>query len=200
MVRVDLRKTIIATSLVALAISGLTGCASPSSGSTVPGTYPDVSLAETKSPAQLLRNEAASRLPEAAIGQIIEAQDTSVACLSENDDPEGTVRSWHSIVNVLIVDDGTFEVNTLANDLVASFVDQGWQARSLGGNATSVRKFLESADSLADIQVSGLAPDPNRPSTAMEDAVDQPTVQIEVHGPCVRTAGATSDEVTALEK
>jgi hypothetical protein len=166
----------------------------------VPGEYPDVSLAETKSPAQLLRNEAANRLPARVIDQIIESQDVSVTCLSENDDPQGLIRSWHSTADVLIVDDGLTDVQALVNDLTASFEEQGWTARSLGGNSNVTSKLLESETSLADIQIAGYRPNDTLPSTGLEQKVEQTTVQIQVHGPCVRSAGTDSDEVTALQK
>jgi hypothetical protein len=196
MVKEDLTRTLVGLSLVALSVLGLAGCAP--SAPTVAGDYPDVTLAETKSPAQLLRNEAAARLPEEVIDQIIESEDSSVACLSEGDDPEGTIRSWHSTVDVLIL--GEAEVAPLVKDLVASFEEQGWTARDLGGNVSAVKKLLESESTLADMQISGFTPDDGATSVSLEEVVDQRTVQIEVHGPCVRTAGATSTEVTSLQK
>lgn len=194
MVKDDLSRTLTLLTLGALSVAVLAGCASPAP--TVKGDYPDVTLAETKSPAQLLRNEAAARLPEGVIDEIIESQDTSVSCLSEEEDPDGTIRSWHSTVDVLIL--GEAEVAPLVNDLVASFEEDGWVGRDLGGNVSSVKKLLESEGSLADMQISGLTPDENATSVSLEEVVEQRTVQIEVHGPCVRTAGGTSDEVSSL--
>jgi len=189
---------LIRAAVAVLALTLLSACASPAP--TVPGTYPDVTLAETKSPAQLLRNEAANRLPAEVIDQIIESEDSSVACLSEKDDPAGVVRSWHSTADVLILDDGVIDVQTLVNALTASFEEQGWTARSLGGNASVTSKLLESDTSLADIQIAGYKPNDTMPSTGLETKVEQTTVQIQVHGPCVRTGGTESDEVTGLQK
>ena len=189
---------LIRAAVVMLALTLLSGCGSPAP--TVPGEYPDVSLAETKSPAQLLRNEAANRLPSEVIDLIIESEDASVACLSEKDDPQGIVRSWHSTADVLIIDDGVTDVQTLVNDLTGSFEDQGWIARTLGGNASVTSKLLESEASLADIQIAGYKPNDTMPTTGLETKVEQTTVQIQVHGPCVRTAGTDSDEVTSLQK
>ena len=189
---------LIRAAVAVLALTLLSGCGA--SVPTVPGTYPDVSLAESKSPAQLLRNEAATRLPAEVIDEIIESEDSSVACLSEKDDPTGIVRSWHSTADVLIVDDGVVDVQALVNALTASFEEQGWTARNLGGNASVTSKLLESKTSLADIQISGYRPNDTMPSTGLETKVEQTTVQIQVHGPCVRTDGAESDEVTGLQK
>lgn len=182
--------------LIAFSAVSLVACAASAD---VPGTYPDISLTETKSPTQLLRNEAANRLPAEVIDEIIESEDKSVACLSKSDDPKGLIRSWHSTADVRIVDDGSADVSALVNELVASFVDQGWTARALGGNASITSKLLESKSSLADMQISGLEPNPDQASTGLEQTVDQLTVQIQVHGPCVRTEGTKSDEVASLE-
>ena len=195
MVKEDLTRTLVGITLAAVAVLGLAGCASAAPA--VSGTYPDMTLAETKSPAQLLRNEAAARLPEELIDQIIESEDASVACLSEEEDPEGTIRSWHSTVDVLIL--GENAVPPLVKELVASFEEQGWKARDLGGNVSAVKKLLENEGSLADMQVSGFTPDDGATSVSLEEVVEQRTVQIEVHGPCVRTAGGTSKEVTSLQ-
>jgi hypothetical protein len=196
MVKDDLTRTLVCLTLGALSVLGLAGCAAP--GASVPGEYPDVSLAKTKSPAQLLRNEAAARLPEGVIDEIIESEDSSVACLSEAEDPTGSIRSWHSTVDVLIL--GEEPVAPLVNALVDSFGEQGWVARDLGGNANAIKKLLETEGSLADMQISGFTPTDSASSVALEESVEQRTVQIEVHGPCVRTAGAESSEVTSLQK
>ena len=198
MVKVDRKLRIAGLVLAMLAVGGLSACASPTS--TVPGDYPDLSLADTKSPAQLLRNEAANRLPAEVIDTIIESEDVSVACLDEADDPEGTIRSWHSTADVLIKDDGETDVKQLVKDLAASFEEQGWTARSLGGNVNVASMLLESENGMTDIQVAGYEPNSDQASTALEEDVEQLTVQIQVHGPCVRTGGPNSDEVKALEK
>jgi hypothetical protein len=199
MVNGDHRTTIVRLATAVLTLSLLGACSTPQANS-VPGDYPDVSLAETKSPAQLLRNEAAGRLPDGVIDEIIESEDVSVACLSERDDPDGLIRSWHSTADVLVIDDGVINVQTLVNELSASFEEQGWTARSLGGNASVTSKLLESDTSLADIQIAGYNVNDTLPSTGLEQKVEQTTVRIQVHGPCVRTAGAESDEVTSLQK
>ncbi len=199
MVNGDHRTRITGLATAVLALTLLSACSTPQPNS-VPGDYPDVSLAETKSPAQLLRNEAANRLPAEVIDQIIESEDVSVACLSEKDDPQGLIRSWHSTADVLIIDDGVVDTSSLVNDLSASFEEQGWTARSLGGNASVTSKLLESDTSLADIQIAGYNINDTMASTGLEQKVEQTTVQIQVHGPCVRTAGADSDEVTGLQK
>ena len=78
--------------------------------------------------------------------------------------------------------------------------EQGWTARSLGGNVNVASMLLESENGMTDIQVAGYEPTSDQASTALEEEVEQLTVQIQVHGPCVRTGGPDSDEVKALEQ
>ena len=185
--------------VVVTTLTSLAGCAGAAPG--IQGDYPDLTLAETKSPAQLMRKEAADRLPASVIDEKIESEDVSVACLSITDDPGGLIRSWHSSIDVTILDDTDVDVAGLVNDLSDSFTEEGWVARPLGGSATVTSKLLESAGaSQTDIQITGHKPDPNRASTSLEEIVEQVTVKIQVHGPCVRTDGPDSAEVVALEK
>jgi len=193
MVKVDrLRTRLLLGALPLVLLAGCAGSSGPS------GDFPDMSLADTKSPTQLLRNEAAGRLPAEVIGDQFESEDVSVACLSEKEDPDGVIRSWHSTVRFVVTDESA-DVATVAKDLVTTFTDQGWSARDIGGNVAMVKKLVESEDSLADIQVFGLTPDAGRASTSTEEFVEVPTVVISVHGPCVRTGGPESEEVKALE-
>jgi hypothetical protein len=196
MVKVDLSTRMASVAIVVLSVTALTACGGPAGPA---GEYPNISLAETKSPAQLLRNEAADRLPKELVVSVVEAEDVSVACLAKADDPDGLIRSWHSSLDVILKDDGTTKVSDVAKTLIASFAEQGWTARDLGGSLSVVSKLLESDTSLADIQISGLTPDPNQPSSSLEGVVTDPTIEIQVHGPCVRTGGPESDEVKALE-
>jgi|GEM_PF-1740759 hypothetical protein len=197
MVRGD--RTFIA-SLIALGFiaTTLTGCAGDAAGS-VPGTYPDLSLAASKSPVQLLRNDAASRIPTATIDSVEDSEDTSVACLSEDVDPAGLVRSWQSSARVTIEDASTWRIDSIVADLATSFSEQGWTVRSLGGSANVKSQLISSEKSMAEITVSALIPDSDQTSISTEENVERPTVQISVHGPCVLTDGADSDEVKKVE-
>jgi hypothetical protein len=179
--------------LTALAVSG---CGS-TAGSEITGNYPDITLTESKSPVQFLRNDAAGRIPPAVIDTVVDTVDASSACLDEEKDPEGLIRSWHSSTVVTIARGSAWRVDSVIEKLIASFTDADWTAHSLGQSATLNRSLLKSSSSLAEIQIIG-----QRPAETEEEAVDDETpvtIEIEVHGPCVRTAGATSTEVLKLE-
>jgi len=198
MVGGDHTRTSVLAGAILLGLLALAGCAaSPADGDTA---YPDLSLAETKSPVQLLRNETTSRVPTGAIESLGEATDVSLSCLAEDRDPEGLVRQWSSTAVVLIERASQWRTSKIAEDVVQSLVDEGWTAREAGGSATVHRTLLTSESSLAEIQVSSKEPDEGRASTSTDEEVTDYRIEIETHGPCVETEGADSDEVVSLEK
>lgn len=187
--------------LIAIAIlsaPALTGCAGEQAAAdTIEGDYPEVTLAETKSPVQFLRNDAASRIPTAVIDSVEGTVDESVACLDESEDPDGLIRSWHSSALVTIVSGSAWRIEAIVDNLIQSFTDQEWAARSLGETDEFRSSMLTSKTSMAEIQVIGERSDPN--ATEGDESAGQVTVEIEVHGPCVRTQGSGSEEVLKLE-
>lgn len=175
-----------AVALTLSAVAVLSGCAS-SGGSA--GTGPtEATLAETKSAAQLLRNEAASRLPDIIVKQINETTDISESCESESKDPNGLQRSWLSTTSIMLTNSQSARINTVSEKLAQSFVDQGWvEVKEASDNQTLIA--LSNKSSLAHIEFS------------VEPKADgqKPAIRISTTGPCVSTAGAESDEVKTLE-
>ena len=143
-----------------------------------------LTLVETKSPVQLLRNEAWYRLPDVMIKEDSETSDSSQAC-----DDEGALRSWQSSTVALVTNSQAPRVVIAGDDLAASFVAQGWAAeRSEDGAA--VLTVLTRATSVAVIEIEAVEKtDGHRAS-----------IRITASGPCVMTAGADSDEVRNLER
>jgi len=199
MVRADRRNLGALSALAIVAALALSACGADA-GAGVAGDFPDLTLAATKSPVQLLRNDAAGRIPPAVIDSIEETDDTSVACLEEEDDPTGIVRSWHSTAIVTVEAGSVWRIDDIVDKLVASYVDQDWLARSLGQSADFRSSLLTSEKSLAEITVIGQRPDEDQSATSTAEVVDDVTIEIQVHGPCVRTDGAESDEILDLEK
>lgn len=157
-----------------LAVVALAGCASTASG-----TDSELSLALTKSPVQLLRNEAASRVSDVAGASVRDTDDFSVSCRSADDDPSGLIRQWQSTATIELADDA---IDT-ARDLAASFTDEDWTSRSITDDAASFRVLLTKPSTTASIHIES----------------DASTIEIWTNGPCVDTEGAESDEVTSLE-
>ncbi|MET4582719.1 hypothetical protein ABIE21_002229 [Conyzicola nivalis] len=178
--------------VVGLSLVGLTAC------SATPTTGNGPTLADTKSPVQLLRNEAASRIPPAAIASVTETLDASVRCRTESEDPLGLRRSWHSDAQVTVEAAAIWRVDAIVDALAQSFVDQGWTLTPIdaGGRIHSVE--LSREGSTSEIRVSAHRPDAAAPLES--DATDPVTIDLELHGPCVETQGAESAEVKKLEK
>jgi len=186
----------IAVVAASLLIAGsLAGCAS----APVADTGTSVTLAQSKSPVQLLRNETASRIPTGAIESVGESTDSSIACLSADDDPDGLVRQWTSTSVVFIERASQWRTAKIAKDLVQTLVDDGWTARDAGGSASIHSSLLTRGVSLAEIQITSKVPSESTASNSKDEVVTDYRIEIETHGPCVETDGPESDEVTRLE-
>ncbi len=157
----------------------LAGCSSSAEST---GT----TLAETKSPVQLLRNELADRIDDAVVSELLIANDKSTACRTPEADPEGLQRSWESTARVELVEGS--DPKDVIEDLVGSFVEQGWE-RGTYGTASIIE--LTRPGNGSEIHISSKKPN--------EETGAPGEIQIGVGGPCVMTAGADSDEVRALE-
>ena len=179
-----------ALAVVALSLAALTACASQSGGTADTATA-TLTLAQTKSPVQLLRNEAANRIDEFIVETINETEDLSAPCKTAEADPLGLERSWTSSVEVSLKAGSAWRAAIVADELVASFEEQGWVA-SRGAPSAVTYTGLKSENSAATI---GLT------VTTEDLAAGTPAkLQITTKGPCVTTGGAESDEVKRLEK
>jgi len=179
-----------ALAVVALSVAALTACASQTGGSADTATA-TLTLAQTKSPVQLLRNEAANRVDEFIVETINETEDLSTPCKTAEADPLGLERSWTSSVEVSLKAGSAWRAAIVADELVASFEAQGWVA-SRGAPSAVTYTALKSENSAATI---GLT------VTTEDLAAGTPAkLQITTKGPCVATGGTESDEVKRLEK
>lgn len=186
------------TFAAALSVATLTACGEAASNEKVPaGEYPDLSLAESKAPAQLLRNTAVTRIPEDVILNVGTDTDGSIACLSEEDDPEGAIRRWDSSVDVNLKLVEAKNAPTIVADLIKTFTDESWMSQAITGSKANNQAFLltngtSSAASVSTSQVRIEAVISGDQTTAY--------VHIESLGPCVVTDGADSAEVKDLGK
>lgn len=155
----------------------LVGCSS--------STPTTITLAETKSPAQLLRNEIASRIPASMISGDVMQGDSSEAC-----DGEGLVRSWRSTAEIDIVASSAAGLADATEDVVDSFVDQGWKASTRDASSRLLEHRLTGPNSSADVRITAATGD---------DDGKGASVIIVVNGPCVVTEGPDSAEVEKLE-
>ena len=190
MVGGDRRITTLGAVAIAIAVLGaVTGCAG-SNVDAASSVVSDATLAQSKSYAQLLRNEASSRLPPIVLKEVAQSSDVSVACDETSDDPDGLVRSWTSSTSILITNSTASRIQKVADDLIASFVDQGWSADVDESSAEALTVTqLTSKASLASIEI----------ATASKAAGQAPAITITATGVCALTGGPDSDEVTKLE-
>lgn len=173
-----------ATSLpVAAALAAvllLAGCA----GAVSPGST-ELKLVDTKSPVQLLRNEAAGRLDTDLVSDVRKTGDLSFPCYNEEENPGGLIRQWKSSADLVLVE-GADRVGA-AQTLAQSFVDQGWVAKEVSSDTSFALTILTNESSVASIEISSA----DESASAM--------IRITATGPCVTTEGPESDEVTSLE-
>jgi len=167
-----------------LAVVGLTGCAESPAGTDGAST---LTLADIKSPVQLLRNEVANRIPGNLVTDVVQPNDRSEPCESVETDPEGLSRTWKSGVLIVINTHTKLDVSEIVDTLVTSFEEQGWQT----GEGVSPKILqLTSENSFVTIDISTVKPD------KVNDIGAQ--IQITTGGPCVVTEGRASKSVSGL--
>jgi hypothetical protein len=177
------QKRFAGVAIALIVTSLLAGCASSSASSN------ELTLAKTKSPVQLLRNEAASRVPSGIVGEVLGNEDISISCKTEAVDPKGLVRRWKSSVLMGIEKGSSWRVTNVTDDIVDSFTEEGWTA-SRGPATTVTVTILESELSSAAIEIASTLPKEDKSGA---------TIRITTTGPCVATEGADSSEVRKLE-
>ncbi len=173
--RLALRRAVASLAAIVVLVV-VAGCASEPSGLT---------LVKTKSPVQLLRNEAWYRLPDVMLKGDAETTDVSVAC---DADPDGLLRSWKSSTTALINNSFAPRTDGVADALALTFEDQGWTDERTSGDSTSTI-LLSKPGSVATISIEAIEKTPEH----------RASIRITTAGPCVETGGANSDEVRQLE-
>jgi hypothetical protein len=178
--------------IVLLAVASLTACGTEPESESVPKstTGESLTLAQTKSPVQLLRNEAAGRIDEFVVEAVDATEDVSLPCQTVETDPLGLSRSWTSSVEMSIKAGSAWRASIVADELASSFEAQGWVAsRGLPSAVSYIVLRSETSDATIGITLTteGVAP------------ARSAKLRITTNGPCVQTAGADSGEVMSLE-
>ena len=183
---------------IVLAVGSLTACGAAAPSADVPaGDYPDLTLAESKSPAQLLRNTAVSRIPPEVVLNEGTNTDGSEACLTEKEDPKGYIRRWKSTIDVNLRLPEAPNTETIVDTVLATFTDDGWMAQAVTGSKADNQAHLLTNETAGTASVS-LAQLRIEAIVASDKASS--FIHIEAIGPCVVTGGADSTEVTDLGK
>lgn len=169
------RRIVAPAVLLILAACALSACASTPEPTSL-------TLGKSKPLVQLLRNEAAGRVPLDVVQQSAN-EDYSEAC---GDDP--SVRSWHSAVRLEVDEADAEAIDAIIEELSASFEKDGWIATP--GNEREELKqavYIKSGND-SEIHI----------TSEVRAGVGR-SVLVTVFGPCVQTDGPDSDEVTSLE-
>jgi len=155
----------------------LTGCAAEST--------PTLSLADTKSSAQLNRNTISGKISPEITASISQVTDASEAC---DNDPKGLMRLWRSTALTELTPEAAGKLETIQQSISGAFVSKGWESKSKQVSDSAVLVTLTNPSSLATIEIT--ATDDSEGSAA--------SVYVDITGPCVATAGPGSDELKAL--
>jgi hypothetical protein len=189
-------RALVSALALVLAVGTLTACGEAAPTVTVPpGDYPDLTLAESKAPAQLLRNEAVSRIPADVVLNVGSDIDGSEACLSESEDPEGVIRRWKSSVDVNIRLPEAPNTQAIVDGVLVTFTDEGWMSQAITGSKANNQAHLLTNETAGATSVS-LAQVRIEAIVASDEASS--FIHVEAIGPCVVTGGANSTEVTEL--
>jgi hypothetical protein len=191
------KKLVAGALLLMLGVGSLSGCATAVAGNIPEGNYPDLSLADSKTPAQLLRNTAVGRIPEDVVLNVGTDLDGSIACLTEEEDPDGLIRQWSSSIDVNIKQSQAINTEQIVKDVVATFTDAGWMGQATSGStsdghATLLTNGTATADGVDSVRV--------RIEPVISGDKATAFIHVEATGPCVVTGGASSKEVIDLGK
>jgi hypothetical protein len=151
--------------------------------------HPVISLASTKPHVQVLRNDLANRIATPLIEGAADSIDTSIACKSATDDPDGIERAWRSGMVVVFKREVQRDVHITVDVLVAAFRGNGWTVNTTDDPDVVT---LTRGVPVTTVTISSVPADPANGMPAQ--------IGLDVVGPCVATAGADSYEVTELEK
>lgn len=170
--------------LSAITLAGLTGCAG--SAAEADGGS-SLTLAQIKSPVQLLRNEVASRIPGNIVVDVVQPNDRSEPCDSVETDPNGYNRTWKSSILILINFHSKLDIEQVVENVVTSYEEQGWEASQ--GSSSKITR-LTNPQSFVTIDLSSVKPD--------KVAEIGGQVQLTTAGSCVTTEGRAAKSVTDL--
>lgn len=180
-----------------ISTSLLSGCSSAAPANVPAGDYPKLSLAQSKSAPQLLRNTAVSRIPVDVVLNVGTDTDGSTPCLSKEKDPKGYIRMWNSGVDINIKPNKAKESEDIVAAVIKSFTDEGWMSQAITGSSASRHANLLTNGTATGGSV-------NLAQVRIEAVISgdkaSAFIHIEATGACVVTGGTGSDEVTSLEK
>lgn len=169
--------TIGTTAIVAALL--LTGC----SDSAPTG----VTLADTKSNAQLQRNTISGKISPDITASITRVTDASESC---NGDETRKMRLWRSTALTELTPEAAGEITRIVQSISGAYVSEGWTSTSEAPTKDTTVVTLVNPGSLAVIELTAVT---------NEDGIGMgANLFVNIAGPCVMTDGPGSAELAAL--
>lgn len=166
---------------VAVIAIALSGCAADETAEAT------LSLADTKSAAQLIRNTISGQISPEITAAVTDVTDASETC---NSDSKSLMRLWRSTARTELTPDAANKVTTIQQTIAGSFVSKGWTSESEKLSDSSTIVTLTNPSSLAVIAIT---------ATDDDDGVGTgATLLVNIAGPCVKTDGLGSAELQQL--
>ncbi len=174
-----MRRPIIGSSAVILAVL-LSGCASDDSAG-------GVTLADTKSTAQLQRNTISGQISSDITASVTRVSDASEAC---GGDSTRKMRLWRSTALVELVPEAADKISIIQESIAGTFVSKGWDSTSDAVSKDTTLVTLTNPNSLAVIELTAVT---------NEDGIGMgANLFVNIAGPCVMTDGPGSAELAEL--
>ena len=171
---------------LAAAAALLTGCSTAGAAGNAAVTS-SLTLAETKSPAQLLRNTVITRLSPDKYSSHALNQDASVGCGLDD-----KIRYWKSSVVFNVDENQEYNIKDTVIGLAKTFTADGWQ--DLIQDTPDIYTVTLHKQGISSVMVFTA-----KQATTASGIRTGGQITIEVDGPCVKTDGPFSKEVETLE-
>ena len=168
----------ITAAVIAIAVSG---CAAAETAEAT------LSLADTKSAAQLVRNTISGQISPEITAAVTDVTDASETC---NSDSKSLMRLWRSTARTELTPDAANKVTTIQQTIAGSFVSKGWTSESVKLSDSETIVTLTNPNSLAVIDITAVTDDDGVGTGA--------TIFVDIAGPCVKTDGPGSAELQQL--
>jgi len=170
---------IIGISAVVIAMM-LGGCASDESAG-------EVTLAATKSTAQLQRNTISGQISPDITASVTRVTDASESC---GNDETRHMRLWRSTALIELVPEAADKITIIQETIEGTFVSKGWESTSDAMSKDTTLVTLTNPNSLAVIELTAV--------TNVDGIGMGANLYVNIAGPCVKTDGPGSAELAQL--
>ena len=172
-------KTATIASIAAVAAILLSGCSDTESAG--------ITLAETKSYAQLQRNTISGQISPDITESVTRVTDASESC--DGDDTRN-MRLWRSTAQTELTSEAAGEITRILQSITGAYVSEGWKSQSEVLSTDTTFVSLVNPSSLAVIELTAV--------TNVDGIGMGANLFVDIAGPCVKTDGPGSAELADL--